>query len=81
MEHGEVYGEASLAEALRGIKFPITKQDLIDCFGDQQVEVEKDKTMSVHELVSDCPHEKYFSMDDIVKCEAIEAKLKGSMAA
>lgn len=71
-------GASSLAEALSGISFPISKRDLMECFGDNEFEVEEGKMMRVRDAISDCPHESYSSMEDILTCPPVEKKLKAA---
>lgn len=77
-EKGEVYGAASLGEALKGVNFPISRKDLMDMAGDRQVEVEKGKMMSMRDLLMACPHDMYNSPVDVTTCPEIEQKMKAA---
>ncbi len=74
----EKRGASSLAEALRGIQFPISKRDVIECFGDNRFAVKEGVEMSVREVVEACPHESYSSMEDILTCPPIKKKLEAA---
>jgi len=77
-EKGEAYGAASLTQALQGVNFPISRQELINQVGDRQVEVEKGKMMSMGDIVSACPHEMYNSPIDVTTCPEITQKMKAA---
>lgn len=77
-EKGEAYGMASVSQALQGVNFPISRQELMDKVGDRQVEVEKGKMMSMRDIISACPHEMYNSPIDVTTCPEIEQKLKAA---
>lgn len=77
-EKGAAYGAASLTQALSGVNFPISRQDLINQVGDRQVEVVKGKTMMMKDLLMACPHDMYNSPVDVTKCPEIEQKIKAA---
>ncbi len=77
-EKGEAYGAASLSEALKGVNFPISRQDLMNQVGNRQVEVEKGKMMPMNDLLNACPHDMYNSPVDVTTCPEIEQKMKAA---
>ncbi|MHB0975705.1 MAG: DUF2795 domain-containing protein [Candidatus Aquicultorales bacterium] len=70
----ESSGRSSLMQALEGIEFPLSKEDLLDCFGENEFEV-KGRRMTVKEAIADCPHGTYNNMDDITMCPSVQTKL------
>jgi len=77
-EKGEAYGMASVSQALEGVNFPISRQELMDKVGDRQVEIEKGKMMPMSDLISACSHEMYNSPIDVTTCPEIEQKMKAA---
>ncbi|MCL6472040.1 MAG: hypothetical protein K6T91_04435 [Firmicutes bacterium] len=77
-EKGEAYGTASLTQALEGVNFPISRNDLIEQVGNRQVEVDKGKMMPMRDLLMACSHEMYNSPVDVVSCPEIEDKMKAA---
>lgn len=72
------YGMASLSEALKGVSFPISKQDLINQVGDRDVQVEEGRTMKMREFLEACPHDWYNTVTDVTTCPQIEQKMKAA---
>jgi len=55
---GEAYGVAGLTQRLHGIKLPLSKNDLIDQFGDQEFEWTKGgERLSLRECLESAPEE------------------------
>lgn len=55
---GEAYGVAGLTQRLHGIKLPLSKNELIDQFGDQEFEWTKGgERLSLRECLENAPDE------------------------
>lgn len=63
---GEAYGAAAVTQALSGIDFPASKDDLISQRGDRDVEVEKGRSMKLRDLLQRLPQNNFNSMSDLV---------------
>ncbi|MCL4499863.1 MAG: hypothetical protein M1335_06455 [Chloroflexi bacterium] len=72
------YGMAALGEALKGVDFPISRQDLINQVGDRQVEIEKGRSMMMREFLGACSHNIYNTVTDVTTCPEIEQKMKAA---
>lgn len=65
-EPGHAYGIASVSNALGGVDFPMTKQDLIDIYGDRQIEWTKGNPQALREVLRDAHEDQFGSMADVV---------------
>lgn len=72
------YGMASLSEALKGVDFPISKQDLIQQVGNRDVQVEQGKTLKMSDFLNACSHDTYNTVTDVTTCPEIESKMKAA---
>lgn len=63
---GEAYGIAAVTQALEGVEFPATKQDLLDRAGDSTIEWEKGQEMRLSDALDQLPDAEYPSMADVV---------------
>ena len=61
------YGAVSIAEAFKGADFPMSKKDIIDCFGNKEVEYHKDHKEKISDLLGDIPDRTYDSPIEIEK--------------
>ncbi|MCL5292664.1 MAG: hypothetical protein M1548_09130 [Actinobacteria bacterium] len=72
------YGMASLSEALSGVHFPISKQDLINQVGNRDVQVDERHTLKMSDFLQACVHETYNLVTDVTTCPQIEQKMKAA---
>ena len=61
------YGAASLTRVLHGVDFPITKNQIIEKYGDKEVNYSKGNTKTMREIVSKCVDETFFTMSSLVE--------------
>jgi len=73
---GTAYGAASLTRVLNGIDFPVTKQEIIDKYGDKEVQYSKGNLRLLKELVNKCSKETFFSMSELVESCARRSQKK-----
>lgn len=65
-KQGQAYGIASVSNALSGVDFPMSKNDLITNYGSKQIEWTKGHHESLKEVLT-CANENAFdSMADVV---------------
>jgi hypothetical protein len=65
-ERGHAYGIASVSNALGGVDFPMSKQDLIDSYGDRQIEWTKGNPQALRDVLKDAMENEFNSMADVV---------------
>ena len=59
------YGAASITKAIKGADFPCSKQDLINSYGDKEVEYTKGNPVRVKEVLGNIPSETFNSPADL----------------
>ncbi|MBK9260064.1 MAG: DUF2795 domain-containing protein [Polyangiaceae bacterium] len=71
---GTAFGIAAITQALSGMEFPTTKQELLKRAGNQQIEYRKGQPVSLKQLVDDLEEEEFPSMANVVQAmhEALE---------
>ena len=72
-EPGHAYGAAAVTMALKGADFPMSKMDLIDQYGDKEIEITKGNPVKLREVLSDVGNETFNSPVDLEK--AIKDKI------
>ena len=55
------YGATAIAQAFKGADFPMTKDDIMQKYGDREIEYHKGKKEKVHDVLENIPDEKYNS--------------------
>jgi hypothetical protein len=75
-EKGQAYGVASITNVLQGLEFPISKQDLMNRFGDRTIQWTKDNPQSVRDILSKVSQDRFNSMADVAA--AVGSAVKGS---
>ncbi len=66
-QQGHAYGIASVSNALGGVDFPMTKQDLIERYGEKQIEWKKGNPAPLKDVLREIEEESQFeSMADVV---------------
>jgi len=69
-EPGHAYGAAAVAQAIKGTSFPVSKQDLINRYGDKEVEITKGNTQNLRDILDEVPDETFNSPVDLEKALA-----------
>lgn len=65
-EQGQAYGIASVSNALGGISFPMSKDDLLDKYGNKQIEWTKGSHQELKKVLQDAHEDNFESMADVV---------------
>lgn len=65
-ERGQAYGIASVSNALGGVDFPMSKQDLINRYGDRRIEWTKGNPQALRDVLKDAHENQFNSMADVV---------------
>lgn len=63
---GEAYGIAAVTQALEGVQFPATKDDLLRRAGSQQIEYRKGQRVSLRQIIEDAPADEFPSVAQVV---------------
>jgi len=71
---GRAYGAAAVASAFKNADFPLSKQDIIGCFGDKEIEYKKGTPVKVKEILENIPDGTFNSPADLE--HAFHEKLK-----
>ncbi len=71
---GTAYGIAAVTQALSGLDFPASKQDVLKRAGSQQIEYRKGQPVSLRRIIEDIDVNEFPSMANIV--EAVSDALK-----
>ena len=71
---GTAFGIAAVTQALKGLDFPATKQDLLNHVKDQQIEYRKGQPVNLRKLIQDTRVNEFPSMANVVEAisEAME---------
>lgn len=69
------YGIAGLTQALSGINFPATKEQIIQQKGGNWFEPAKNQQMTVKDALQFCSKDQFKTMADIVTCPEVEQKI------
>lgn len=64
---GEAYGIAAITQALHGLDFPATKDDLLEHVGSKEIEYRKGQPISLRRIIEDAPADDYPSMANVVE--------------
>ena len=65
-KQGQAYGIASVSNALSGVDFPMSKNDLISSYGDKQIEWTKGHHESLKSVLTCSDSGAFDSMADVV---------------
>ncbi len=65
------YGIAALEVLISKLDFPISKQEIIDRFGNEMVEVVEGHPVRLWMLLANCPEKRFESREDFLTCDAI----------
>jgi hypothetical protein len=62
---GFAFGVASVTQALQGASFPISKDDLIREYGDEEIHLTKDSADRLAEILEEVDQDEFLSIADI----------------
>jgi hypothetical protein len=71
-KEGQAYGIASVSNALGGCDFPMTKHDLINKYGDKQIEWTKGNLEPLKDVLKGANEQEFDSMADVVSAVSRE---------
>jgi hypothetical protein len=74
---GEAYGIAAITQALHGLDFPTTKDDLLERAGDQEIEYRKGQPVSLRQIIEDLDDEEFPSIAQVVQAVSDALKEEG----
>lgn len=63
---GEAYGIAAVTQALQGLDFPCSKQDLLSKAGDREIEYRKGEPVRLGEILKGTEVDTFHSMSEVV---------------
>jgi hypothetical protein len=64
---GTAYGIAAVTQALEGLEFPATKEDVLHRAGHQKIHYRKDQEVDLRRIIQDCDVDEFPSMAQIVQ--------------
>lgn len=74
---GEAYGIAAITQALHGLDFPTTKQEILDHVGNREVEYRKGQRVSLRQIIEDAPTDEYPSIAQVVQAVSTALEEEG----
>lgn len=64
---GEAYGIAAITQALQGLDFPATKEELLRHVGDKEVHYRKDQPVRLRPIIEDAKADEFPSIAQVVQ--------------
>lgn len=64
---GEAYGIAAVTQALDGLHFPASKEQVLERAGNQEIEYRKGQVVQLRPIIEDAPADEFPSMAQIVQ--------------
>lgn len=64
-EKGHGYGAAAIAQAIKDVDFPISKEELIEERGDEEIEFKKGESIRLRDILKKLPSDTYHSPADL----------------
>ena len=74
---GEAYGIAAVTQALDGLHFPATREQVLERAGSQQIEYRKGQMVDLRQIIEDAPADDFPSMAQIVQAVSEALKEEG----
>ena len=62
---GNAFGAAAVANAIKGADFPMSKQDLLQKYGNKEIEYRVGEYMKLSDVIGDMPDETFNSAADL----------------
>jgi hypothetical protein len=78
---GEAYGAASITHVLKGVHFPVSKQDLLDRYGREQIRwTQESRPVSLRDCLRDFQRDRFNSITEITQAvsDAAERGTRGN---
>ena len=69
-EPGHAYGAAAVTNAIKGAHFPMSKNDIIQKYGDKEIELHKGHSVKLKDVLSNVTDETFNSPVDLEKAIA-----------
>lgn len=64
----QAYGIASVAEKLRGVDFPVSRKDLLQKAGNEEIQWEKDgKSLTLRECLENVDQDRFNSVTEVTQ--------------
>lgn len=74
---GEAYGIAAVTQALDGLHFPATREQVLERAGNQEIEYRKGQLVSLRQIIEDAPADEFPSMAQVVQAVSEALKEEG----
>lgn len=74
---GEAYGIAAVTQALDGLHFPASKEQVLERAGDQRIEYRKGQSVALRPIIEDAHEDEFPSMAQIVHAVSEALKEEG----
>ena len=74
---GEAYGIAAVTQALDGLHFPASKEQVLERAGSQQIEYRKGQQVDLRPIIEDAPADEFPSMAQVVQAVSEALKEEG----
>ncbi len=66
-DKGEAYGVAAVTQALSGIDFPASKEEILEAKGQEEIQWTKNKTIDLASLLEQTDQDEFESMPELVE--------------
>lgn len=76
-DKGQAFGVAAVTQALHGVDFPVTKEELIEQAGDKEIQYRKGQAIKLARLLRDFEDEEFPTMAEVVEAVSAAAKQEG----
>jgi len=77
---GEAYGIAAVTQALDGLHFPASKEQVLERAGNQEIEYRKGQRVNLRQIIEDAPADEFPSMAQVVQAVSEALKEEGLSA-
>lgn len=74
---GHAYGIAAVTQALQGLEFPASKQDVLRQAGSQKIEYRKGQSLDLGPVLEKAPAKEFPSMAQVVQAVSDELEEEG----
>jgi len=74
---GHAYGIAAVTQALHGLEFPASKQDVLRTAGSQVIEYRKGQPLELRPVLEKAPADEFPSMAQVVQAVSDELEQEG----
>jgi hypothetical protein len=63
---GTAFGIAAITQALEGLDFPCSKQDVLNKAGNQSIHYRKNQMVNLRQIIEDMDQDRFVAMSEIV---------------